>query len=168
MRKSVLTVPSRDSRSVSTSSVENGTALASAARRALREVRHRVVARGAARRPLPHLAGAEGRLAPLGERLFEERADPSGYGSVTPVIDLRSDTATQPTPGMLAAMAAAAVGDEQMREDPTTNALQRRMAALLGQEAAIFVPTATMANQIALKLSLGPATWSSRRSTRTS
>jgi threonine aldolase len=67
------------------------------------------------------------------------------------VIDLRSDTVTKPTPGMLAAMAAAEVGDEQEREDPTTNALQRRMADLLGHEAALFLPTATMANQAALR-----------------
>src|SRR5438067_9815695 len=53
---------------------------------------------------------------------------------------------------MLAAMAAAEVGDEQEREDPTTNALQRRMAGLLGQEAALFFPTATMANQAALRV----------------
>jgi threonine aldolase len=67
------------------------------------------------------------------------------------VIDLRSDTVTKPTPGMLAAMAAAEVGDEQEREDPTTNELQRRMAELLGHEAALFLPTATMANQAALR-----------------
>ncbi|HZT84844.1 MAG TPA: GntG family PLP-dependent aldolase [Gaiellaceae bacterium] len=66
-------------------------------------------------------------------------------------IDLRSDTVTKPTPGMLAAMAAAAVGDEQVREDPTTNELQRRTAELLGHEAALFFPTATMANQAALR-----------------
>jgi threonine aldolase len=69
-----------------------------------------------------------------------------------PLIDLRSDTVTKPTPGMLAAMAAAEVGDEQEREDPTTNELQRRMAGLLGHEAALFLPTATMANQAALRL----------------
>ncbi len=68
------------------------------------------------------------------------------------MIDLRSDTVTKPTPGMLAAMAAAEVGDEQEREDPTTNELQRRMADLLGHEAALFVPTATMANQAALRV----------------
>jgi threonine aldolase len=66
------------------------------------------------------------------------------------VIDLRSDTATRPTAEMRAAMAAAEVGDEQLREDPTVNELQRRAADLLGQEAALFLPTATMANQIAL------------------
>jgi threonine aldolase len=68
------------------------------------------------------------------------------------VIDLRSDTVTKPTPGMLAAMAAAELGDEQEREDPTTNELQRRMAELLGHEAALFLPTATMANQVALRV----------------
>ncbi|MFZ0341525.1 MAG: GntG family PLP-dependent aldolase [Gaiellaceae bacterium] len=68
------------------------------------------------------------------------------------MIDLRSDTVTKPTPGMLAAMAAAEVGDEQELEDPTTNELQRRMADLLGQEAALFFPTATMANQAALRV----------------
>jgi threonine aldolase len=68
------------------------------------------------------------------------------------VIDLRSDTATKPTPEMTAAVAAAELGDEQRREDPTVNELQRRAAELLGQEAALFVPTATMANQIALQI----------------
>ena len=68
------------------------------------------------------------------------------------MIDLRSDTVTKPTPGMLAAMDAAEVGDEQEREDPTTNELQRRMAELLGHEAALFLPTATMANQAALRV----------------
>jgi threonine aldolase len=68
------------------------------------------------------------------------------------VIDLRSDTMTKPTPGMLAAMAAAETGDEQIREDPTTNELQRRAAELLGHETALFLPTATMANQAALRV----------------
>jgi threonine aldolase len=74
------------------------------------------------------------------------------------VIDLRSDTATRPTPAMRAAMAAAEVGDEQLREDPTVNELQERAAALLGQEAALFLPTATMANQIALRVLTRPGT----------
>jgi threonine aldolase len=68
------------------------------------------------------------------------------------MIDLRSDTATRPTPAMLAAMTSAELGDEQLREDPTVNELQRRAAELLGQEAALFLPTATMANQIALRV----------------
>ncbi len=73
-----------------------------------------------------------------------------------PVIDLRSDTLTKPTAAMLAAMASAEVGDEQYLEDPTTNELQRRMAELLGQEAALFLPTATMANQAALRAQTTP------------
>jgi threonine aldolase len=72
------------------------------------------------------------------------------------VIDLRSDTATKPTAGMRAAMAAAEVGDEQLREDPTVNELQRRAAELLGHEASLFLPTATMANQIALRVITRP------------
>jgi threonine aldolase len=68
------------------------------------------------------------------------------------VIELRSDTKTQPTPGMRRAIAYAVVGDEQRREDPTVNELERRTAALLGQEEAVFVPTATMANEIALRV----------------
>jgi threonine aldolase len=72
------------------------------------------------------------------------------------VIDLRSDTLTKPTAEMLAAMAAAEVGDEQYREDPTVNELQRRTAELLGHEAALFLPTATMANQVALRAQTTP------------
>jgi len=68
------------------------------------------------------------------------------------MIDLRSDTVTQPTPGMRRAMAEAVVGDEQKREDPTVLALEERVAELLGQEAAVYLPTATMGNQIALRL----------------
>ena len=60
------------------------------------------------------------------------------------VIDLRSDTLTQPTAGDAAAIAEAVVGDEQKREDPTVISLEERAAALLGQDAAVFVPTATM------------------------
>src|SRR2546423_49041 len=68
------------------------------------------------------------------------------------VIDLRSDTQTQPSAGMRAAMASAVVGDEQRREDPTVAELERRAAELLGQEEAVYLPTATMANQIALSV----------------
>jgi threonine aldolase len=68
------------------------------------------------------------------------------------VIDLRSDTLTQPTPAMREAIAAAVVGDEQKREDPTVNELERRGAEFLGQQEAVFLPTATMANQIALNI----------------
>ena len=72
------------------------------------------------------------------------------------MIDLRSDTATKPTAGMRAAIAAAEVGDEQKREDPTVNELERRAAELLGQEEAVYLPTATMSNQIALKILTEP------------
>jgi threonine aldolase len=68
------------------------------------------------------------------------------------VIDLRSDTLTNPTRAMREAMANAEVGDEQKREDPTVNELERRGAEFLGQQEAVFVPTATMANQIALNI----------------
>ena len=66
-------------------------------------------------------------------------------------IDLRSDTVTRPTGAMRAAMAAAEVGDDQYGEDPTTNRLQARMAELLGKESALWLPTGTMANQVALR-----------------
>jgi threonine aldolase len=72
------------------------------------------------------------------------------------VIDLRSDTLTQPTPEMRRAIAEAVVGDEQKREDPTVIALEERAAALLGHEEAVFLPTATMANQIALRTLTAP------------
>jgi len=72
------------------------------------------------------------------------------------MIDLRSDTVTRPTAGMRAAMAAAEVGDDQFGEDPTTNRLQQRVAALLGKEAALWLPTGTMANQVALRVLTRP------------
>lgn len=71
-------------------------------------------------------------------------------------IDLRSDTVTLPSAGMRQAMAAAEVGDDQYGEDPSVNRLQERVAALLGKAAALFVPTGTMANQIALKILTRP------------
>ncbi len=67
-------------------------------------------------------------------------------------IDLRSDTVTKPTPAMWAAMAAAEVGDDVYGEDPTINRLEARAAEVFGREAAIFVPTGTMGNQIAIRL----------------
>ncbi len=66
------------------------------------------------------------------------------------MIDLRSDTVTKPTPAMRAAMAAAEVGDDVFGDDPTVNALQARIAAMLGKEAALFVPTGTQSNLCAL------------------
>ena len=66
-------------------------------------------------------------------------------------IDLRSDTVTRPTPEMRKVMAEAEVGDDVFGEDPSVNALQEKVAGILGKEAAIFVPTGTMANQVAIK-----------------
>ena len=71
-------------------------------------------------------------------------------------VDLRSDTVTRPTPAMRQAMAEAEVGDEQRGEDPTVNALQARVAALLGKEAAVFLPSGTMCNEIALLVHCRP------------
>src|SRR5215210_8367496 len=71
-------------------------------------------------------------------------------------IDLRSDTVTLPSAAMRAAMADAPVGDDQYGEDPTTNRLQERIAALLGKEAALWLPSGTMANQVALRLLTRP------------
>jgi threonine aldolase len=68
------------------------------------------------------------------------------------LIDLRSDTVTRPTPAMYAAMASAEVGDDVYGEDPTVNRLERRAAEIFAREAAIFVPTGTMGNQIAIRL----------------
>ena len=68
------------------------------------------------------------------------------------LIDLRSDTVTRPTPEMRAAMAAAEVGDDVYGEDPTVNLLEKRAAEIFGREAALFVPTGTMGNQIAIRL----------------
>lgn len=67
------------------------------------------------------------------------------------MIDLRSDTITLPSPGMRQAMAQAPVGDDQFGEDPSVNLLQERMAALTGKEAALWLPTGTMSNQVALR-----------------
>ncbi|MEN3309660.1 MAG: hypothetical protein V7603_5862 [Micromonosporaceae bacterium] len=72
------------------------------------------------------------------------------------VVDLRSDTVTKPTPGMRAAMAAAEVGDDVYGEDPSINALQERVAALFGHEAALLAPTGSMANQISLQTLVPP------------
>jgi threonine aldolase len=75
---------------------------------------------------------------------------------VTAAVDLRSDTVTRPSPGMRAAMAAAEVGDAVLGDDPTVKRLEERAAELLGQEAALYVPSGTMANQISLKVHCEP------------
>ena len=66
------------------------------------------------------------------------------------IVDLRSDTVTQPTPAMRAAMLAAPVGDDVFGDDPTVNALQERIASVLGKEAALFVPSGTQSNLVAI------------------
>ena len=72
------------------------------------------------------------------------------------MIDLRSDTVTQPSPGMREAIARADVCDDVYGEDPTVNRLQERVADLLGKEAALFVPSGTMGNQTCLKVHTRP------------
>ncbi|GAA2563139.1 low specificity L-threonine aldolase [Winogradskya consettensis] len=72
------------------------------------------------------------------------------------MADLRSDTVTKPTPGMREAMASAEVGDDVFGDDPTVNALEAHVAELFGHEAALFCPSGTMANQIALQLVVPP------------
>lgn len=70
-------------------------------------------------------------------------------------VDLYSDTQTRPTAAMRQAIAEAVVGDEQRGEDPTTTALEERVAELLGKEAAVFLPSGTMCNEIAIALHVG-------------
>lgn len=72
------------------------------------------------------------------------------------MVDLRSDTVTKPTPAMREAMASAEVGDDVFAGDPTINRLQERVAALLGKEAAIYVPSGSMANQTAIRAQTQP------------
>ena len=68
------------------------------------------------------------------------------------LVDLRSDTVTQPTPDMRRAMAAAVVGDDDYGEDPTVRALEEAFAERVGKPASLFVPSGTMANQIAVRV----------------
>ncbi|SDH48622.1 threonine aldolase family protein [Winogradskyella thalassocola] len=72
------------------------------------------------------------------------------------IIDLRSDTVTKPSKGMLDAMMSAQVGDDVFREDPTVNELEERLAKLFGKQKALFFPSGSMANQIAIKLHTNP------------
>ena len=74
------------------------------------------------------------------------------------MVDLRSDTVTQPTPAMRRAMAEAVVGDDDYREDPTVRALEEAFAQRVGKAAGLFVPSGTMANQIALRVLSRPGT----------
>jgi threonine aldolase len=75
---------------------------------------------------------------------------------VADLVDLRSDTVTRPTPGMRRAMAEAEVGDDVYGEDPAVTALEERVAAMFGHEAALFVPSGTMGNQIGMRLVCEP------------
>ncbi len=81
---------------------------------------------------------------------------PRSPGTVVPMVDLRSDTVTRPTAEMRRAMADAEVGDDVYREDPTVNRLEETFAARLGKEAALFVPSGTMGNQLALRVLTRP------------
>src|SRR5438477_7929824 len=91
-----------------------------------------------------------------------QRVDPNQVAELgkTPegVVDLRSDTVTRPTPEMRRAMAEAEVGDDVYGEDPTVNALQEAFAERVGKQAALFVPSGTMGNQLALRLLAPPGT----------
>src|ERR1051326_7694648 len=95
---------------------------------------------------------------PRGCPIFSSRpacfplSPPSARAMTQPAVDLRSDTVTRPTPAMRRAMAEAEVGD-----DPTVLALERRIAALAGKEAALFVPSGTMGNQLAVNVLTRPA-----------
>ena len=81
-----------------------------------------------------------------------DSADTKPTSGADPVIDLRSDTVTKPSPAMRKAMFEAEVGDDVYAEDPTINRLEKRAAEVFGREAALFVPSGTMGNQIAIKL----------------
>lgn len=95
--------------------------------------------------------GADGpRSSPPGQ------AGLGGVGGAGVVADLRSDTLTRPTDAMREAMTAAPVGDDVYGEDPTVAELEARVAELLGHEAALFMPTGSMANQVGLRLHAGP------------
>ena len=88
----------------------------------------------------------------IGVQELRSSGAPDSMTPQTPIIDLRSDTVTRPTPAMRAAMAAAEVGDDVYGEDPTVNRLEARAAEIFGREAALFVPTGTMGNQIAIRM----------------
>ena len=89
----------------------------------------------------------------MATQVLEERERTAPPGSI---IDLRSDTVTRPTPAMRKAMAEAEVGDDVYGEDPTVNRLEALAASIFGREAALFVPTGTMGNQIAIKVHTRP------------
>ena len=86
----------------------------------------------------------------------QPRPEAAASVSPFPAVDLRSDTVTRPTPEMRKAMFEAEVGDDVYGEDPTINRLEQRAAEIFGREAAIFVPTGSMGNQIAIKIHTRP------------
>lgn len=81
---------------------------------------------------------------------------PASGGTGSAPIDLRSDTLTKPTPGMLAAMVSAPLGDDVYGEDPSVNALQELVAEMFGKEAGLFTPTGSMSNQLGLRTLVAP------------
>src|SRR2546423_3077101 len=87
---------------------------------------------------------------------MERRVPSFGVHYPRPIVDLRSDTVTRPSPAMREAIAAAPVGDDQYGEDPTVARLEAMVAELLGKERGLLVPTGTMANQLPLKLYCRP------------
>src|SRR5262249_46618748 len=89
--------------------------------------------------------------------LSEPLPTPEPPAMTTPTVDLRSDTVTRPTPGMRRAIAEAEVGDDVFGDDPSVLALERRVGALAGKEAALFVPSGTMGNQLAVHVLTKPA-----------
>jgi threonine aldolase len=95
---------------------------------------------------------------PLGSRPDAWEVATNARSSLRPMVDLRSDTVTTPTRAMRKAMAEADVGDDVYGEDPTVNELQDTFAERVGKQAALFVPSGTMANQLALRLLAPPAT----------
>src|SRR5205807_2353196 len=118
-------------------------------------------ARGAAALPGDPFARPRGkdlRRAPAALRGGQAAPLPPAGARGLRVIDLRSDTVTRPSPAMRRAMAEAAVGDDVFEEDPTVRDLESRVAELLGFPAALFTPSGTMANQVALRILAPPAT----------
>src|SRR5579885_3347115 len=91
-----------------------------------------------------------------GEILYTLSFEFMGSRSEQSTVDLRSDTVTRPTPDMRRAMMEAEVGDDVYGEDPTINRLEQRAAEIFEREAAIFVPTGTMGNQVAVKIHTRP------------
>jgi threonine aldolase len=92
----------------------------------------------------------------MGSIAFRGTAQDSEQRTRVSTVDLRSDTVTKPTPEMRRAMAEAEVGDDVYGEDPTINRLEQRAAEIFGREAAIFVPSGTMGNTVAIKIHTRP------------